>query len=325
MTGVSTGTVRPLAKRLGSAKTKKLIALTSMALPGAVWLLLLRYLPMFGIVIAFKEYRIYTKANTLLNNIIHSKWVGLKNFSFLFTTTDSLRMIRNTVCYNLVWIFLGMVVAVTFAVLLSQLPRQRIAKGYQTAMFFPYFLSWVVVSYFVFAFISPDKGLITAGQRAAGVVMPTNWYTVPGYWPGLLTVANLWKNAGYSSILYLATITGIDASLYEAARIDGATRPQQVRYITLPQLRSMILILLVMNLGRVFNSDFGLFYNVPMNSGPLFPVTQVIDTYVYRTYITTGNIGMSSAAGLFQQAVGFVFMMTMNMVAKRIDPNGGLF
>ncbi|MDR1569761.1 MAG: ABC transporter permease subunit [Oscillospiraceae bacterium] len=309
---------------ISSAQIKKLIALTSMALPGAIWLILLRYLPMFGIVIAFKDYRIYTKAPSLINNILHSKWVGFKNFTFLFTTTDSLRMIRNTVGFNLLWIVLIMAFAVFLAILLAELPRKRIAKTYQTMMFFPYFLSWVVVSYFVFAFLSPDKGLITVAQKNAGL-MPTNWYNDPRPWPFILTIANLWKNTGYSSILYLATITGIDATQYEASRIDGANRWQQVRYVTLPHLRPMIMILLIMNLGKIINADFGLFYSVPMNSGRLFSVTQVIDTYVYRALINTGNVGMSTAAGLFQNVVGFVFLMGSNAIVRKVDPENSLF
>ncbi|GHV27544.1 sugar ABC transporter permease [Clostridia bacterium] len=322
---VKTPIKTPAKTRMNAAKWKKLLALSSMALPGAIWLIMLRYLPMAGIVIAFQDYKVFPKAPSLVNNIIHSAFVGLKNFTFLFSSSDSWIFIRNTVGYNVVWIILGLVLAVTFAILLFELPRKRLAKTYQTIMFFPYFLSWIVVSYFVFAFLSPDKGLISMSQQAAGLT-PTNWYHVKAPWPVILTIASMWKNLGYTSILYLATITGIDYSQYEAARIDGASRWQQVRYVTLPGIRPMITILLIMNLGKIFNADFGLFYSVPMSSGTLFPVTQVIDTYVYRALISTrGNLGMTTAAGLFQNVVGFVFLMGANMIVSKIEPENALF
>lgn len=295
-----------------------------MVLPGAIWLILLRYLPMFGIVLSFKDYRIYTKAPSLINNIIHSKWVGMKNFNFLFAGSDAWIMIRNTIGYNALWIVLGLVIAVAFAIMLNELTNKFVAKVYQTLMFFPYFLSWVVVSYFVFSFLSPERGLITHMQQIAGIT-PTEWYNDAKPWPYILTIANLWKNIGYSCVLYLAAITGIDATQYEAARIDGVNKWQQVKYVTLPHLRTMIIILFILAVGRIFSADFGLFYNVPMNSGPLFPATQVVDTYVYRALMNTGDIGMSSAAGLLQQTVGFICIMFANMIVRKVDPDSSLF
>ena len=303
---------------------KKTLILTTMVLPGAIWLILLRYLPMFGIVLSFKDYRIFSKAPSLINNIIHSKWVGLENFKFLFTTTDSWVMIRNTIGYNALWIVLGIVIAVAFAIMLNEITKKFAAKTYQTMMFFPYFLSWVVVSYFVFSFISPERGLITHMQQNAGIT-PTEWYNNAAPWPYILTISNLWKNIGYSCVLYLAAISGIDANQYEAARIDGANKWQQVRYVTLPHLRTIIIILFILSVGRIFNADFGLFYSVPMNSGPLFPATQVVDTYVYRALINTGDVGMSSAAGLFQNLVGFICIMFANTIIRKVDPDSSLF
>lgn len=295
-----------------------------MVLPGVIWLILLRYLPMFGVVLSFKDYRIYSKAPSLINNIIHSKWAGIENFKFLFTTTDSWVMIRNTIGYNFLWIVLGLVIAVAFAVMLNEITNKFAAKTYQTMMFFPYFLSWVVVSYFVFAFLSPERGLITHLQQVAGVT-PTEWYNNAAPWPYILTISNLWKNIGYSCVLYLAAISGIDATQYEAARIDGVTKWQQVRYVTLPHLRPMVVILFILAVGRIFNADFGLFYSVPMNSGPLFATTQVVDTYVYRALINTGDVGMSSAAGLIQNVVGFVCIMFTNTIVRKVDPDSSLF
>ena len=306
------------------SKAKKTLMLLSMVAPGAIWLLLLRYLPMGGIILAFKNYKIYPKDPTFLNNLIHSKWVGLDNFKFLFTTGDSWVMIRNTLAYNIVFIILGMIIPVAFAIMMSKLSKKFVAKTYQTLMFFPYFLSWVVVSYFLNAFIDAQYGLIPMAQRAAGETA-VSWYTTPGPWPYIIVFANLWKNVGYSTVLYLAAITGIDQTQYEAAAIDGASKWQQILHVTLPNLRTMIAILFILNVGKIFNADFGLFWNVPMQNGALFSVTQVIDTYIYRVLMNTGNIGQSTAAGLLQNIVGFICIIGANAVVKKIDSDSTLF
>ena len=306
------------------SKAKKTLMLLSMVAPGALWLLLLRYLPMGGIILAFKNYKIYPKDPTFLNNLIHSKWVGLDNFKFLFTTGDSLVMIRNTLAYNIVFIILGVIIPVAFAVMMSELSKKFVAKTYQTLMFFPYFLSWVVVSYFLNAFIDAQYGLIPMAQRAAGETA-VSWYTTPGPWPYIIVFANLWKNVGYSTVLYLAAITGIDQTQYEAAAIDGASKWQQILHVTLPNLRTMIAILFILNVGKIFNADFGLFWNVPMQNGALFSVTQVIDTYIYRVLMNTGNIGQSTAAGMLQNIVGFICIIGANAVVKKIDSDSTLF
>ena len=306
------------------SKAKKTLMLLTMVAPGAIWLLLLRYLPMGGIILAFKNYKIYPKDPTFLNNLIHSKWVGLDNFKFLFTTGDSWVMIRNTLAYNIVFIILGVIIPVAFAVMMSELSKKFVAKTYQTLMFFPYFLSWVVVSYFLNAFIDAQYGLIPMAQRAAGETS-VSWYTTPGPWPYIIVFANLWKNVGYSTVLYLAAITGIDQTQYEAAAIDGASKWQQILHVTLPNLRTMIAILFILNVGKIFNADFGLFWNVPMQNGALFSVTQVIDTYIYRVLMNTGNIGQSTAAGLLQNIVGFICIIGANAVVKKIDSDSTLF
>jgi len=313
-------------RRRGSAiagsRFKKNFWLLTMVLPGAIWLLLLRYLPMFGVVLAFKNYRAY-KPNTFWNNIYQSKWVGLDNFKFL-DSPDTAVMIRNTLAYNALWIVLGLVIAVTLAIMLSELRRRFAAKLYQTLMFFPYFLSWVVASYFVLAFLDPTSGMIPALQKSMGF-KATNFYHDKTWWPLILTLSSLWKNVGYSTVLYLAAITGIDRTQYEAAAVDGATKRQQVWHVTLPNIRTMIIILLIMNVGKIFNADFGLFYNVPQNSGSLYPVTQVVDTFVYRAYANTHNLGMSSAAGFLQSAVGLVCIVGTNAIVRKIDPDSSLF
>lgn len=307
-----------------SAKRKKALILTTMVAPGAIWLLLLRYLPMFGIVIAFQDYKLYYKNPTVINNVIHSEWVGLKNFKFVFSGTGAWEMVRNTIGYNIIFIVLGLVISVTFAIMMNELTHKFVAKTYQTLMFFPYFLSWVVASYFLLAFLEESRGLLPKLMESWGMEKIA-FYQDTRPWPYILTIANLWKNVGYNTVLYLAAITGIDATQYEAASIDGATKWQQIRYITLPHLKTMIVILLIMNVGKIFNSDMGLFWNVPMNSGQLIPVTQTIDTYVYRAMTVTRSVSMSTAAGLLQNIIGFICIMTANTITRKIDPDSSLF
>ena len=306
------------------SKYKKTLVLLTMAAPTAIWLLLLRYLPMGGIVLAFKEYKVNPRNPSFISNLLNSKWVGLNNFKFLFMTDDAKIMFRNTLAYNIVFIILGIIIPVAFAIMLNEVTKKFVAKAYQTMMFFPYFLSWVVVSYFLNAFIDGQYGMITAMQRSAGGDV-ANWYTTLGPWPYIIVFANLWKNVGYTTVLYLSAITGIDSTQYEAAAIDGASKWQQIWYVTIPNLRSMIAILFILNVGKIFNADFGLFYSVPMNSGALYPVTQVIDTYVYRALMVTGRIDMSSAAGLLQNVLGFICILTANGIVKKIDADSSMF
>ena len=314
-------TKRPIKRRRNrSAKT---FWLTTMMLPVTLWLLLIRYLPMFGISLSFLDYRLPTRKLPFPSNLFKSVWVGLRNFNFLFTN-ESVTMIRNTIGYNALWIVLGLLISVTFAILMSELTKKFLAKTYQTMMFFPYFLSWVVVAYFLFAFLDPTNGTISRAQKAAGGDV-IDWYNTPKYWPYILTICSMWKNTGYSTVLYLSAITGIDRTQYEAAAVDGATKWQQMIHVTLPHLKPMIIILLIMNVGKIFNADFGLFWSVPMNSAPLFSVTQVVDTYVYRAYTSTGNVGMSTAAGFLQNLVGFLCIMAANSIVRKLDADSSLF
>ena len=270
-----------------------------------------------------QDYRI-TAGSSFLSNLFQSEWVAFDNFKFFINNNTFGMLLRNTILYNLVFIALGIIIPVALAIMINELFSKRASKVFQTMMFFPYFLSWVVVSYFLNAFLDAQYGMIPAMQEAAGHAR-TSWYTTPGPWPFILTFANLWKNVGYSTVLYLAAITGIDTNQYEAAAIDGATKWQQVLHVTIPHLRTMIAILFIMNVGKIFASDFGLFYNVPMQNGALFSVTQTIDTYVYRAYMATGDPGQSSAAGLLQNVLGFVCILTANGIVKKIDSESSLF
>lgn len=293
-----------------------------MVLPGAVWFLLFSYFPMVGTVVAFKQYRFHRDG--FWASIVNSKWLGLNNFEFLFTTNDAFVITRNTILYNAVFIVSGLVVSVMMAVILSEIANKKLAKLYQTGMFLPHFLSWIIVSYFAFSFLSVDKGVLNRIIAFfGGEAVP--WYSDTTYWPYFLVAMNLWKTVGYSSVIYLAAIVGIDRSYYEAAMIDGANKWQQVRNITLPMIRPLIVVLTLLAIGRIFYADFGLFYQVPRNSGSLYPVTNVIDTYVFRGLKVSGEIGMTTAAGLYQSLVGFILVLTSNYVVRKIDKDQALF
>lgn len=277
---------------------------------------------MFGVVIAFKNLRITGKG--FIHSLIHSEWVGLKNFQFLFKSSDAWLITRNTVLYNIVFIILGIIVPVFLAIILNEIISRKKAKFYQTAMFLPYFLSWVVVSYCIFAFLSPEKGYLNHLLNLFGM-KSISWYSETKYWPFILTYMNVWKGAGYGTVVYIAAISGIDKTYYEAAMIDGASKWQQIKYITIPLLKPVITILFILSIGRIFNADFGLFYQIPKNSGALYPVTNVIDTYVYRGLTSLGEIGMSSAAGLYQSTVGLILILLSNFIVKKIDNENSLF
>lgn len=291
-----------------------------MLLPGFILTFLFCYLPMFGIIIAFKKY-------TPALGIWSSPWVGLDNFQFLIRSSDTWTVFRNTLAYNLTFIFLGQTLNVALAVALTQIRNKRASKVYQTVMIMPYFLSYVIVSYIVYALLCVRDGFFNTTLLPMLGLDPVNWYISPKPWPFILTFVNFWKATGYGSIVYMAAIAGIDTGLYEAAEIDGANRFKQILYITLPSLKSIIIIQVILNIGHIFNSDFGLFYQVPMNSGALYDTTNVISTFVYRTLGEGGitGVGMSAAASFFQSIVGFVLVVVSNAIVRKIDNENALF
>jgi putative aldouronate transport system permease protein len=262
----------------------------------------------------------------LYSLLVNSPWVGFDNFEFLFKTKYVMMMQRNTLGYNIVFITLGVVLPVSLAILLSELLSRRLARACQTAMFLPHFLSWVVVGYFVMAFLSTDKGLVNNMLEAFGS-KPVLWYQTPEKWPFLLIFLQVWKTIGYGMVVYMAAISGIDSSLYEAAVIDGAKKSQQIRFITLPLLRPIMSIMFIMAVGRIFNSDFGLFYRAPQNSNSLTSVTLTIDVYVYNALMGSSKpqYNYASAAGFLQSVFGCLTLLTANLVIKRIDPESSLF
>lgn len=289
-----------------------------MMLPGIAYLLINSYLPMFGLVIAFKDIN-FTKG------IWKSDWVGLQNFKFLFQTSDAFIITRNTLLYNIAFILIGLVVAVGFAILLNEVKSKIASRLYQSIIILPFLISMVLVSYLVFSMLSIESGFMNKTVLPGLGIEPISWYNEPKYWPIILTMVQVWKGAGYACIIYLAAIIGIDPEYYEAAKLDGASKWQQVRKITLPLISPVITMLTLLQIGRIFYSDFGLFYQVPMNAGALFSTTNVIDTYVFRGLLQLGNIGMSSAAGFYQSLVGFMLVMISNFVVRKINKENALF
>lgn len=292
--------------------------LTLLSLPTVIWYIAFCYMPMFGILMAFKNFSLVSPGKSFFYNLLVSPWSGLDNFEFLAKSGSLSLVVKLTLMYNLVFMVLGIVVPVTLALLMSQLHSKKLGKVYQTAMFMPYFMSWVVVTYFVFAFLSPDKGFINSFLVQLGRE-PINWYMEPDYWPGLLIFLNSWKGMGYGMVVYLATITGIDGSLYEAAVIDGATKWQQARFITLPILKTVIVMMFILNVGGIVRSDFGLFYQVPKASNSLYQVTETIDVFIYKMIKTQPNPNMASAAAFLQSTIGCGMILLTNWIAGKID------
>lgn len=286
--------------------------------PGLVYLLINNYIPMAGILLAFK------KVNYTLG-IFKSPWCGLSNFKYLFKTKDAAIIFRNTVLYNLAFIVLGTAAAVATAILLGEVKKKKLLKIYQTSILLPHILSTAVIAYLAFAFLSKDSGFLNNA-----IIKPLggdaiSWYSKPKYWPYILTFIQLWRSVGYTTIMYYATLVGIDTSYYEAAVIDGASTWDQIRYITLPCLKTTIITLTIMNLGRMFYSDFGLFYQVPMNNGLLFNATNTLDTYVYRGLLELNDIGRASAACFIQSVLGFVLVWGANALTRKADPDSAVF
>ncbi|WP_018759023.1 ABC transporter permease [Paenibacillus terrigena] len=287
-----------------------------MSLPAIVYKLLLSYLPMLGLVIAFKQYRYDL-------GVFGSEWVGFKNFKFFFNSDTALIVTRNTILYNLAFIVLTILIALTLAILLNELSRKWI-KVHQTVLFLPYFLSWVVVGYVVLAFLDHKNGFLNVilglfGQDAI------KWYEQAKYWPVIIVITQLWKSVGFSTLIYYAGMLSIDSSYYEAAKIDGANRWQMIRKITIPTLMPLIVILFIIDVGKIFRADFGLFYFIPNDSSFLYSTTDVIDTYVYRSLRVVGDIGMSTAIGLYQSVVGFILVLLANWVVKKINSDNALW
>ena len=297
--------------------TKKDWSLLLIALPALVYLLINNYIPMLGIFIAFKDL-------DFSKGIFRSPWCGLQNFAFLFKTKDAWIMTRNTILYNLAFIIIGTILSIALAVLICEIAGKLSSKLFQSALILPNLISIVIVSYIVYAFLNADSGLINHYLESIGKDT-VSWYMQSKYWPFIISIVYIWKNVGYNSIVYVAGISGIDKSVYEAAQIDGAGKLKQIFTITVPMIIPTVVMMTLLSIGRIMTSDFGLFYQVPMNSGALYATTQTIDTYVYRALMQMQDFGMSSAAGLYQSIVGFVLVMLSNYIVRKKSAENALF
>lgn len=297
---------------------KQFIPFYLMALPGVAYLLINNYLPMGGIIIAFKNLN-------FRKGLLGSDWNGLDNFRFLFASKDAWTITRNTILYNLVFIVLGTVIAVTVAILLNEVRSKKASKVYQSSVLLPYLMSWVIINYLAYSLLSADTGLINNSILIPLGQQPVSWYNSKQYWPYILTLVYLWKSTGYAMVIYLSTIVGISQDYFEAALIDGASKWQQIRHITLPLLKPSVITMFVLLVGRIFYSDFGLFYQVTRNSGTLYSVTRTIDVYVYNALMRNSDFGMSSAASVYQSFVGFALILLANGFVRKVSPENSLF
>ena len=288
-----------------------------MAIPGMLFLLVFHYVPLFmGWFIPFKKIS-YSKG------IFESPWVGLDNFKFYFTSQDAFRTKRNTVVLNLMFIAATISLSVLLALMMFQLKDSSI-KIYQTAIFVPYFISWVVASYITYAFLTPEKGVITNIMSLLGHGK-INFYTKPGAWPWILTICYIWKGVGYNTLLFYASLISIDSALLEAAALDGASKAQRMWHVAIPHIAPIVIMMTLLSIGKIFYSDFGMFYFLTRDTGALYSTTDVIDTYVYRALRVTGDLGMSAAVCLYQSFVGFILVLTSNLVVKKINPDHAMF
>jgi putative aldouronate transport system permease protein len=291
--------------------------LLAMCLPAMLKIFIFSYLPLIGIIIAFKDY-------VPSKGLFKSEWNGLQNFEFFFKSSDAFRVIRNTIGLNAIFIVTGLIFSVLFAILLSEVLSKFVLKTYQTIMFFPFFTSWVLVGLILMALLNEQSGLVNMIFVSMGGEK-MRFYAEPSKWPLILTLVNLWKYTGQGAIIYYAVIVGISKDYYEAAVIDGASKIQLVRYVTLPFLKPMIIVLTLLAIGNIFKADFGMFYFVTGNQGLLYPTTDVIDTYVFRALTKMGDFSMGTAVGLVQSIVGFILILAANKVVSIVSHDEKLF
>jgi putative aldouronate transport system permease protein len=305
-------------KKRNSAAAKKGFTLFVMMIPGILYLLINNYLPMAGIIIAFKNIN-YAKG------IMGSPWAGFRNFEYLFRTNDAFIITRNTLLYNSFFIIINLIAAVGLAILLNEVTNKMLARFFQSVLLLPYLISMVIVGYLVFAMLSAENGFVNRSILPFLGLPEIMWYGESRYWPFILTLVNMWKQSGYLCVIYYAAIIGLDKEYYEAAELDGAGKLRQIWHITLPMIKQVIITMTLLQVGRIFYSDFGLFFQVTLDTGALMPTTNVIDTYVYRALMHLGDISMSSAAGVYQSLIGFILVLLSNRLVRRIDPENALF
>ncbi len=304
----------PQKAKVSKKQFRESLSMGMLAIPGVVLLFLFNYLPMFGIPIAFKNYK-------PLKGIWGSDWNGLDNFKFFFTSQDAVRTIRNTVCYNLVFIVLGTIAAVTLAITFYSLRNQKALKFYNTVILIPRFLSAVLLSFLVEIFLHARCGLI---NQFLPVSERVDWYADASFWPYILVVVYLWNSVGMSSVIYYASLVSLDTSLLEAAELDGANKWQQIWNVIIPYLIPVIIIQVILAIGHIYSGDFGLFYQVPQDSGLLYPATDIINTYTFRA-LRSGSMAKSAAVGLAQSVAGLITVVITNGIIRKVSPEHSLF
>lgn len=300
------------------SKYKRYLPLIIMTIPGLLYLFINNYIPMFGLFIAFKSVNFQV-------GFFKSPWAGFDNFKYLFSSSDAFLITRNTLCYNIAFIIINTIVAIALAIFLNEITNKISMRLYQTVILLPFMISMVIISYLVYAVLSSENGFIDKIIVPLLGMNSISFYTDPNFWPAILVIVKLWSQAGFLCIVYLASIIGIDKEYYEAATLDGASKWQQIRHITLALIKPVVIMMVLFSIGKIFYSDFGLFYQIPMNSGPLYPTTNVIDTYVYRGLLQLNDLGMSSAAGFYQSIVGFILVLLSNLAVRKISPENALF
>jgi len=288
--------------------------LVLLALPAIILIFVIKYIPMFGVVVAFEDFRAQTG--------FLSRWVGLDNFKLLFDSPVLWRIVRNTLFLNALFIIFGTISAVSAALMINELGGKFFKRIAQSVMFLPFFMSWAIVSMAIYGFFDYEVGLINSFLRSSGI-QRFSFYSSPEWWPAILTVIHVWRDVGSGSIIFLAVLAGINPQLYEAASIDGASRWQRIRYISLPLLIPMIILITLLAVGRIFYGNFGMIYAIVGNNALLYATTDVIDTYVIRALQTTVNFGMSTAVGLSQSVLGFIFVFGSNWIVKKWSESHG--
>ena len=300
------------------AKAKTWFPFYIFMLPGIAYLLINNYLPMLGLYMAF------TKVN-LVDGIFSGEFLGLQNFKFLTMSSDFPLIIRNTLVYNLIFLILNPIVGIALAFFMNELGSKKILKCFQTSLLLPSLLSILSITYIVYAFLCIDTGIMNKTILPTLGLDPVKWYTTPEVWPALLIFVHFWMRSGFSSVVYFSSMLSISPEYYEVAELDSASKAKQFWYITLPLLKPTIITLMIISLGAIFKSDFGLFYQVPLGNGALYKTTQTIDTYVFRGLTGSGNLGYSAAAGFLQSVIGFVTVILANWVIRRISPDDAIF
>ena len=303
-------------KSMGRSKYITSLPLLLLCLPTVIYLILFHYLPIFGITAAFTDYN-------NVDGILGSPWVGLKNFKFFFESNDAGRVIFSTMAYSIWFYIVATFFSILIALLLFEVNNKKCLKFFQTTMALPSMISWIIVAYIVYSMLSFDHGVVNTLLHNLGL-QEINWYSSPKYWPGILTIVRVWQGVGMNCVIYYAALMGLDESLFEAARLDGASRLKQIWYISLPSITPIVCIMTILEMGSVMSGNLGIFYQVPMNSPALYPTTDIINTYILRG-LKESAFGVAAAVGLFQNTVGCILLLVTNAITKKISPENSMF